>query len=179
MFLFTSVFTTGAGVAEPPPEPVYETVSDTPNIGGMWTGSAPGSTHAQRYLTGHAGKIVGAGLHIRSGPSDLRLAIYADTDELPGALLGQVSGATAGNDAWADLDLDPADYVDVAADTHVWVAVQVESSSLTIWRPQWPETALDIQFNNTVGYVGGFPDPFGDSDWSGGYPMRFKIWTNP
>lgn len=178
MFLFTSTFHTGTGVAVPPPEPIYEIVSDDPNIGGMWAGVSPNNTTAQRYPVGHAGKIVGAGMHVRDGTATLRLALYSDNAGAPDALLCQAEVAVStATSAWFDVEFDPEDQVTVGVDDHVWLARQV-SDEIYTWRSVWPEAHDDTQFVN-VTWASGMPDPYGSGSFGGNAPQRLKIWTNP
>jgi hypothetical protein len=183
MLLFTSLFANGGGFAPPAGDQEFTTYGDGDGALGAgastreWAGA---NMMAQAYVVPVAGKVVSVSAWVNSQSANMRMALYASTAGVPGALLAQAPGRAVTGDggAWEEFEFDPADYVDVLEATAYWICVQ---------------TSADI-FSNNAGtpvasvarrikaqsYASGLLDPFGSaSGYSANRPLRMKIWTNP
>jgi Putative Ig domain len=160
--------------------PVYE-ISGEPNASGT-SGSTrnfqAGNILAQRYTTGHAGKIVSLSAYFHgTGTPDFRMSLYSDSTALPGALLAYVNGAASGAQGWHEYPLAPEDYVDVAADRIVWIAAETSANIDS----RSPNAVANLARRlRAIAFASGPPDPFSTSStYSNTRGMRMKIWTNP
>jgi hypothetical protein len=166
---------------DPPPAPVYQIVGE-PNADGT-----AGGTHnfqasnilAQRYTAGVAGRVVALLAYFHgTGTPSFRMSLYADSGDLPAALLAAVEGQAPGVQGWHELALDPAHHLNVSDTTVLWIGAQT-SANIDSRAPSGGAANSGRRLRSFT-FGNGAPDPFGTSStYNNTRGLRMKIWTNP
>ena len=135
---------------------------------------------AQRYAA-ISGRVISASAYLGGGSGDMQIGLYADTGGEPDALLGAseiraVTSTTSGH--WETFAFAPAEQVDLAEGTHVWLAIHASGSINS--RDSDGANQNDGRRLISQAFASGLPDPYGSgSSYSNTRGMRLLVWTNP